>query len=216
MDDSQEIDITLKTPFTMCIAGGTQAGKSTLTAKLLSRRMELLDPPVDAVKYCYQIYQPELFDRIRKDIPHIDFQKGLPDFEEDGEPLILVLDDLMTEVSKSEEMVKAFSVYSHHSNVSIIFLTQNFFEKGKTRSITLNLKYIIALKNPRDTTFVSKLGRQMNGGKNHPVLQFAFDDVMKKPYGYLVIDLRQTQDERYRFRSSLFPEDCTVYTSISK
>lgn len=41
-----DIDIRLKTPFTMTIAGGTQSGKSTLTAKIIKRRMEIMDPPI--------------------------------------------------------------------------------------------------------------------------------------------------------------------------
>ncbi|OXA39344.1 putative DNA polymerase [Folsomia candida] len=210
---SNEVDIRLQTPFTLTMAGGTQSGKSTLTARIIKRRMEIMHPPIASVHYCYQEYQPILFEQIKKDTPSVVFQKGLPtDFEGAGQPLLLIIDDLMTDVAKSEDMVKAFTIYSHHNNISIIFLTQNFFEKRKPRSITLNSKYIVALKNPRDTTFVAKLGRQMNGGKNNPVLQCAFEDVMKKPYGYLVIDLSQTQDERFRFRSSLFEEDCIIYT----
>jgi hypothetical protein len=209
--DAPKIDIRLKTPFALCISGATQSGKSTLTAKILKRRFEIMDPPVDSVMYCYAEFQPKLFGEIKNIVPKIVFHKGLPTDFGDGEPLLLVLDDLMCEVAKSEEMVKAFTIYSHHNNISIIFLTQNFFERGKTRSITLQCKYIVALKNPRDTTFVQTLGRQMAGGRSNPVLRYAYEDAINKPYGYLVIDLSQTQDDKYRFRSSLFPEDCIVY-----
>lgn len=200
----------LNAPFTMCISGATQSGKSTLTAKLLERKDEIIRPNINKVLYCYQEYQPKLFNEIKSYVPNIEFKQGLPtDFTG---PLLIVLDDLMTEVAKSEEMVKAFTIYSHHNNVSIIFLTQNFFEKGKTRSITLNCKYIVALKNPRDTTFIKVLGRQMNGGTNNAVLEYAYNDVMSSRYGYLVIDLDQNQNDKFRFRSSLFPENCYVYT----
>ena len=161
MAEYASLDIRLKAPFTACISGATQCGKSVFG---------------------------------------------------DGEPLLVVLDDLMVDVAKSDEAVKAFTIYSHHNNVSIIFLTQNFFEKGKTRSITLNCKYIIIMKNPRDTSFVNVLGRQMNGGKTNTVLQYAYEDVMKKPYGYLVIDMSQTTPDQYRYRDSLFSDDCTIYT----
>ena len=209
--EGHDIDITLKAPFTMVVAGASQSGKSTLTAKLLKRRSEIISPPIDKIMYCYQEFQPKLFGEIKACIPSIEFKQGLP--TQFIGPLILILDDLMLDVAKSEEMVKAFTVYSHHNNVSIIFLTQNFFEKGKTRSITLNCKYIVVFKNPRDTAFVNVLGRQMNGGKNNPVLQYAYNDTMSKKYGYLVIDLDQQQNDSFRFRSSLFPEDCIIYTS---
>lgn len=151
---------------------------------------------------------------IKKSIPNIQFKKGLPTEYGDGNPLILVLDDLMSEIAKSEETVKAFTVYSHHKNVSIIFLTQNFFEKGKTRTITLNCKYICLLKNPRDNSYISVLGRQMNGGKTNAVLEYAYKEIMQKPHGYLVIDLSMTQNDEYRYRDSFFPEDCTIYAKI--
>lgn len=169
-----------------------------------------MDPPIDKVLYCYQVYQPNLFGDLQKAVPHIEFHKGLPSGFGDGSKII-VLDDLMTEVSTSDELVKAFSIYSHHNNISIIFLTQNFFNKGNTRNLTLNCKYIVAMKNPRDTTFIQFLGRQMNGNKNNIPLNEAYADAMKKPYGYVVIDLSQTQNDMYRYRSSLFAEDCTVY-----
>lgn len=208
--EGHNFKMSLNAPFTMCISGSTQSGKSTLTAKLLERKDEIIKPPIDRVLYCYQEYQPKLFNKIKSSVPNIEFKQGLP--TNFNGPLLIVLDDLMTEVSKSEEMVKAFTIYSHHNNVSIIFLTQNFFEKGKTRSITLNCKYIVVLKNPRDTTFIKVLGRQMNGGKNNQVLQYAYNDVMSTQYGYLVIDLDQNQEDKFRFRNSLFPEDCSVYT----
>ena len=214
MEQIETIDLTLTSPFTLCLTGSTQSGKSTLTSQIIQRRNEIIYPPIDRVMYCYQEYQTNLFEKIKLHTPKIVFHKGLPTEFGDGEPLLLIIDDLMSEVSKSEETVKAFTIYSHHKNVSIIFLTQNFFEKGKQRTITLNCKYIVALKNPRDTSFISILGRQMNGGRRNNVLEYAFKDVMSKPYGYLVIDLSQQQNDKFRIRDSLFPENCTIYTSL--
>jgi len=169
---------------------------------------------VDRVIYCYEEFQKDFFCSIKRNIPNIQFHKGLPKEYGDGSPLILVLDDLMSEVAKSEETVKAFTIYSHHKNVSIIFLTQNFFEKGKTRTITLNCKYIVLLKNPRDNSYISVLGRQMNGGKTNKVLEYAYNEIMRKPHGYLVIDLSMQQNDSFRYRDSLFPEDCTIYSNM--
>jgi len=194
--------------------GATQSGKSFLTAKLLARRLDVISPPVDRVLYCYEEFQRDLFLSIKKNVPNITFHKGLPSEYGDGNPLILVLDDLMSAVAKSEETVKAFTVYSHHKNVSIIFLTQNFFEKGKTRTITLNCKYICLFKNPRDNSYIGVLGRQMNGGKTNVVLEYAYKDIMQKPYGYLLIDLSMTQKDAFRYRDSLFPEECTIYSKL--
>jgi hypothetical protein len=69
------------------------------------------------------------------------------------------------------------------------------------------------MKNPRDSSFVSCLGRQMAGGKKNAIMEEAFRDIMRKPYGYLFIDLHQRQNDKYRIRDSVFPENCTVYTA---
>jgi hypothetical protein len=210
VDKFQEFDYTLKSPLTMTISGASQSGKSTLTLELLKRRMDIISPPVDRVLYCYTEEQPLFFSKLRHAVPTIKFYKGLPVDFADGEPMILILDDLMSEISKSTDATNAFTRTSHHQNVSIIYLTQNFFFRG-TRTITLNSKYICIMKNPRDSSFLSVLGRQMNGGKKNRVLDYAYKECMKKPFGYLFIDLGQLQDDRYRYRDSIFPEDCSIF-----
>ena len=83
------------------------------------------DTPTKKVMYCYCIYQP-LFDEIKRVIPAILFHEGLPDKEEmmelsrDGHAL-LILDDLMQEVSNSKgyarPVLSIFSPYGHQREV---------------------------------------------------------------------------------------------------
>jgi hypothetical protein len=35
----------------------------------------------------------------------------------------------------------------------------------------------------------------------------AFQDATKKPYGYLLIDLKATTIDRYRIRTNIFPDE---------
>ena len=40
--------------------------------------------------------------------------------------------------------------FAHHKNLSVIFIVQNLFPKGKyARDVSLNAHYIISFKNPR-------------------------------------------------------------------
>jgi hypothetical protein len=68
------------------------------------------------------------------------------------------------------------------------------------------------MRNPRDSAMYQYLGRAMNGGKNCPVLDAAYKDCANKPHGYVVLDFGQNQDDNYRIRSSLFPEEMTIYS----
>jgi hypothetical protein len=58
-------------------------------------------------------------------------------------------------------------------------------------------------KNPRDVTQVATLGRQMYPN-NSKFLVEAFNDATKKPYGYLLLDLRADTLENYRVRTNIF------------
>jgi len=206
-------DYHLKAPFCLSVNGPSQSGKSSLTLKILKRSNEIIKPSIDKIIYCYTEYQKDLFGKMKASIPSISFHEGLPqDYNNfgDGQKLI-VLDDLMSEASKSNDVTNAFTRSSHHQNVSIIFLTQNLFFKD-TRTMSLNCKYIIIMKNPRDTTAIQHLGRQMNGGRKNIVMENAYKDIMKKPYGYLLIDYDQMQDDCLRIRDSIFPQDCTIYS----
>ena len=111
------------------IVGGTGTGKSSWVFKFLRNLPYMFgDTPTKKVMYCYGIYQP-LFDEIKRVIPAILFHEGLPDKEEmmelsrDGHAL-LILNDLMQEVSNSKDMLDLFCQYSHHMGISVMYLTQ--------------------------------------------------------------------------------------------
>jgi len=215
-NEYDEFDPSLKAPFSMVISGMSQSGKSSLVGKLLKRRHDIIDTmgkgPIHKILYCYSEPQYEFFKNLKRWIPSIIFHKGLPQQYSDGSDTssIIVLDDLMNEASKSDDAIAAFTRTSHHRNVCLIILVQNFFHKS-LRSITSTCHYIIIMKNPRDSAALNYLGRQMNRGKKNEVLEEAYKDCMKKPYGYVFIDCSQHQNDKYRISYSIFSEDCIIY-----
>ncbi len=64
------------------------------------------------------------------EINNITFMKGLPDII-DLENVVIVLDDLMSDVKENKSLLNLFTVGSHYKKISTIFLTQNIYEKGK-------------------------------------------------------------------------------------
>ena len=103
-----------------------------------------------------------------------------------------------------EGVSNIFTKISHHRNVSVIFLTQNMYYKSKqARTMSLNTQYLVLFKNPRDATQVATLGRQMYPN-NSKFLVEAFQDATKRPYGYLLLDLRADTLENYRVRTNIF------------
>ena len=127
----------------------------------------------------------------------------------------------MREASGSSVIIDLFTKGCHHKNLSVFFITQNIFYKGKNqRDLSLNSHYLVLFKNPRDKAQIRHLAQQMCP-QNSKFLVEAFLDATEKPHGYLLIDLKQATPENYRFRTNIFPHEgaTTVYVprkSINK
>ena len=70
-------------------------------------------------------------------------------------------------------------------------------------TISLNSHYLVLFKNPRNVGQFSILARQMYPSG----FKFAVEacrDATKRPFGFLFVDLKPQQDERYRFKTSIF------------
>ena len=194
------IDPRFMHPFTAIIAGPSSSGKSMFCMRLIRNARECIAPPPERIVYCYSVYQP-IFDKF----PNVEFVEGLPDLNMfDGiKRTLLIIDDLMHETN--ETVAKLFTRVSHHKNVSVVYLTQNLFNNNKhNRTISLNAHYMILFKNVRDATQVHCLARQMFP-KNSEAMMQGYKDATGKPYGYLLVDLTQSMDDRYRLRTKIFP-----------
>ena len=141
-----DCDIMFKHPFCMTVAGPSQSGKTHFVTNLLLNFQNLITPVPEKIIYCYTSWQDK-FDFLTSKIDIVEFKQGITDLDNIDNCLI-VLDDLMTEVVDTEDIVKIFTVGSHHRNASVIFLTQNIYEKGKySRAINLNSHYLVIFKN---------------------------------------------------------------------
>ena len=72
-------------------------------------------------------------------------QEGLPetDGNAQGDPSLIVLDDLLNEIY-TKHVCDLFTKVSHHRNISVLLLTQNIFHQGTNcRDISLNAKYLV-------------------------------------------------------------------------
>ena len=115
----------------------------------------------------------------------------------------MIVDDLMSETNQL--VADIFTKLSHHRNISILYLSQNVFDKNKyVRTITLNAHYLVLFKNPRDAGQFAILARQMYPNTSKFAME-AYADATKVPYGYILVDLKPDQDEQCRLRTNIFP-----------
>lgn len=189
----------------MLVCCPSQSGKSELVLNLLQNIDTMIQPRPQKINYYFSEYQTA-FERH----PEINFCHGLPSPTEleQMQDTILVVDDSMQQID--ENILNVFTRGSHHRNISIILILQNLFHKNRfLRTISLNAQYIILMRNVRDATQIQQLARQIYP-QDAKFLIDAYIKSTRRPYGYLVIDLKTDQDDSLRVRTKVFPVDRQV------
>ena len=198
------------TPCSILIVGPSGSGKTVFTTKLLTENLDLFEKRPRKIHYCYGAWQKS-FDILKK--KGVTFSEGVPE-EEDldkwfpkGEGGVLVMDDLMTEGGDDKTVLNIFTKYSHHRNITVIYLCQDIFPPGKyAKSISRNVHYILAFKNPRDQVGIRSLLLQVFPQKWRTV-QEIFGVITAKPFGYMAFDLHPASPDAPRVVSNLLKSE---------
>ena len=131
---------------------------------------------------------------------HTEIPNTFDQIEDDS---LIILDDLMLEAF-NKAVCGLFVRKSHHHNISVILTSQNVFHQTKlSRDISLNSKYLVFFKNPRDKSQMLPLARQIYP-ENPMELYRVYKDVTQLPHGYLLFDLTQSTNDILRFRTDIF------------
>ena len=195
--------LPLKHTFSMIIAAPSRAGKTSFVIKLLQTASKTIQPAPQKVYFCYTEWQKGY-----ESLQNVEFHRGMLDIDtlDTSTRNLIILDDQIHEVD--EKMEQLFTRNSHHRNASVIFITQNLFQKSShMRTMSLNASYIVLFRNPRDTNQINVLARQMYSKDNAKFLIESFQDATSVPYGYLLIDLRQETHDLLRIRTGIFPDE---------
>ena len=205
-----DFDPRFKHPCTCMVVGPSQSGKSWFVIKLINSLRLMFDPPPERIVWYYGSHQPDLFRELGD---KVEFIEGIPNTELlDGRRTLLIIDDLMSETDG--RITKLFTKGSHHMNTSVVYISQNLYNKNKeNRTISLNTHYLVLFKNPRDAGQISHLARQIFPDRVK-YFREAYADATSHPYGYLLIDLKTTTPDDLRLRTAIFPGDelsTTVY-----
>ncbi|MCP4458737.1 MAG: hypothetical protein GY816_12050 [Cytophagales bacterium] len=203
------MDIRLKHPFSMIVSGPSQAGKTNFVVKLLQNIEQMCTTPPAEIFWCYSEYQPAY--REIAMLPNVKLIEGIPELSElkqEKSAKLVILDDLMTEISKSNVLSTLFSKGCHHWSISCVHIVQNLFFNN-LRNARINANYIVLFKSPSDKLQISNLARQLYPRQSTYFVQ-SFNDATSKPYGYLIIDLTQTIGDKLRLRTNVFPGETPI------
>ena len=198
--------VKFQTPLTMILSGCTSSGKTTFVKKLIENSNGMFSQKPDVVYYFYGCYQP-----VFESIKGVKFIQGLPNsFEpyfDTSLHVFAIIDDLQAEAASSKAVESLFTRDSHHKNFSVCILNQNLFYQGKfCRTIALNCHVYILFKNPRSNSQIKILQSQTG---IYGLVDF-YNDALKEPFGYLVVDLSPLSEPEYKVRTKIFPGEYTI------
>ncbi|KAL3093511.1 hypothetical protein niasHT_027818 [Heterodera trifolii] len=196
-----ERELKFPIPSGIVVSGPSSSGKTQLVLRLLAHASEMFDPPPKVIVWAYGEYSSQIPELERQGVvPHAgppseEMLKKLP------KPFLIVYDDLMGDID-AKKLADLYTKKSHHNNFSVIFLTQNLFDKAM-RVPRSNAQYIFLMRAPSDMLSIRNLASQMFP-REHGFLMDAYKQACADPYGYL---LKQTVGQRvldnYEYLKSL-------------
>jgi hypothetical protein len=147
---------------------------------------------------------------MKETVPNIEFVQGIPsdidkdDFFDVNKRNMVILDDMMIAAAGDVKIADLFTEGSHHRSLDVVNLTQNLFPYGKS-AVTQrrNTQYMIVFKSPMSKDQIRTLGSFMYPRQLDEFLQI-YNQATENPYGYLVIDAKQTTPEEERFKTDIF------------
>lgn len=197
--------MTVNHPATMLVCGGTGSGKSVFTRALISNHKLTFNglTKTPKVLWCYGIYQNSFATSIPNTASK--FHEGLVDEDQLKQlrPDILVIDDMMTEKANDAFVHNLFTKISHHMSITVIFITQNMYEKGQCK-MKRNAHYLVMMRSPSDKSQILTLARQLYPGGSRFFIE-AYNDATSRKFGYLFIDVSPSSEEQTRLQTDIIP-----------
>lgn len=189
-----------KTPFQAVFSGPSGCGKTTFVTRVINESHRICDKKFDKVIWCHseENAKPQ-----NLKVP-TQFVIGVPDIFDNPrhENICIVIDDLMGQEDK--RVAELFTRGSHHRHLTVCYLLQNLFNKTPhSRNISLNSRYFVLFKNPRDVAQIGHFARQLCPGNYKDFVQL-FKQLTEPPHSYLIIDCSQDVTDCIRFRTNIF------------
>ena len=167
------------------ISGSSSAGKTYFAKQLLAS--DLLE--VKRIYYFHpDIHESFPIDWCNQFTTEIICQAGLPtldDIEQMPQQSVIVLDDLFTEVAKSELMSYLFRVLSSKKKLHVIVMTQRYYAEGAQGLNIRNCSNYHVLMSNADARTNMRVAFSMGLDKE---IRVAIKENEKKLYPYIVID----------------------------
>jgi len=207
MNEFNIFDACIQTPSNLIIVGQSQSGKTFFVDNLLGNGHRLFNPVPEKVIWFYHT-KSDIVSKLDT-FENVNVIQGIPEngFDEFIEPeinQIFVLDDLLLECFDNQHVTNLFCRTGSKSNVTNILLVQDLYCYGRQRQTILRqAHYLVLFKSPLDKTFITAVGRRIQGRNIKPFLDI-YESATATPYGYLFISGHPKENNLARFRTDIF------------
>lgn len=225
--------VVMDAPFSMIVSGPSMSGKTEFVCKLLENRRDMIKPEPAHIWWFHgqtQEFHDDLQRRVgSSSISLIERFPTLEDvqlFNKDPTtPKVLVLDDLISDVSGSGKEKNAkrdildnlFFKVAHHTNTSVIFITQTLYRNSALKNITESANYVVLFAGSMAVDQARKLS-QKQYSKAYYLVDIMenprIEGVSKDSHFYLFIDMRVNNIKDHNaipWRYNIFPDDKPKY-----
>lgn len=202
-----DVDRSLRLPFGMFVSGSSSSGKTQWVLRFLRNAREMITPPPASILYCYGEYSTAVPTVERMGIRTC---AGVPtddQLDANERPLLLVLDDLMLNVTDAW-LNELFTKRIHHRRYGVVFVTQDMFSSA-LKTARINSQYFVLLRAPNAALSIRTWGAQILPKKQKYFLD-AYEDATRDNYGYLFVDLHPASDPKLRLRTNVFPGEVSA------
>lgn len=150
--------------------GPTMAGKTLLIMEMLKHRKQLFTTEFDRIFYFMPMnlrsQQDDFIKKLEAVVPRIQIEHSAPKiemFNYSNLAKLIVLDDMMGQIFTDQEYEDLFTQYSHHTSLSIIFTSQNYFAAKASRTIMRQLPYKIIFNDRGQPSYIESISKQITG-----------------------------------------------------
>jgi hypothetical protein len=154
--------------------------------------------------------------RLQSEFSHLEHCIGVPNLAKlnldyGNLPSLLLIDDLMSSVLNSEEMLDLVTKNVHHNNVTVCFTLQNYYASSRFgKSIIRNCHYRVFFYSRIDQRELNLISSQIANAPNFFManFKFLFEKFPNDPSHYLLIDgqFRSPMSSMW-CRSLIFPKE---------
>lgn len=208
-DTFNENDLKIRIPSFIIVAGPSSSGKSTFVQKLLTQSKDLFHPTPKSILYAYGQFNSSI-PLLQK--AGVSVYSGVPNDEVINrlpKPAIVIFDDLLYSIDE-KQLNEIATKKSHHGNYSVIFCTQDAFER-RIRIARKNAQYLVLLRSPSSALAIRTLGSQLFPRALDYFLS-AYRQATREKFGYLFVDLHAASDPLLRLRTNIFKDSTDPHT----